>query len=158
MGVVTSINSDDAEMARRLNQEAAKVVKYGRISEEEAWKMVTLNPARLLLIDHRVGSIKAGKDADVVLWSDNPLSIYARAEATWVDGIRYYDQARDLELRQRIAEERQRLVQKMMTAKANGASTRKPGPSGSRLYHCDDVDDELDGHHGHGHSHNEDVH
>ena len=64
MNVLTAINSDDAEMARRLNQEAAKAVKYGRATEEEAWKMVTLNPAKLLHIDHRVGSIKVDKDAD----------------------------------------------------------------------------------------------
>jgi len=72
------INSDDAEQARRLNQEAAKSVKYGGMSEENAWKMVTLNPAKALHVSDRVGSIKAGKDADLVLWSDNPLSIYAR--------------------------------------------------------------------------------
>jgi imidazolonepropionase-like amidohydrolase len=90
VGVVTAINSDDAEMARRLNQEAAKVVKYGGISEEDAWKMVTLNPAKLLHLDHRMGSIRAGKDADLVLWSDHPLSILARAEKTMVDGIFYY--------------------------------------------------------------------
>ena len=71
MGIVTAINSDDAEMGRRLNQEAAKGVKYGGMTEEEALKMVTLNPAKLLHVDDRLGSIKIGKDADVVLWSDN---------------------------------------------------------------------------------------
>ena len=85
-GIVTAFNSDDAEMARRLNQEAAKAIKYGGISEEEAWKFVTLNPAKLLHIDDRVGSIKVGKDADVVLWSQNPLSVFAKAEYTFVDG------------------------------------------------------------------------
>ncbi len=82
-GVTTAINSDDAEMARRLNQEAAKSVKYGGMAEEEAWKMVTLNPAKLLHLNDRMGSIKAGKDADLVLWTDHPLSIYAKAEKTW---------------------------------------------------------------------------
>ena len=77
MGVITAINSDDAEMSRRLNQEAAKAVKYGGTSEEDAWKMVTLNPAKLLHIDDKVGSIKVGKNADLVLWSAHPLSIYA---------------------------------------------------------------------------------
>ncbi len=72
-GVVVAINSDDAEMGRRLNQEAAKVVKYGGASEEDAWKMVTLNPAKLLHLDDRLGSIKVGKDADIVIWTDNPL-------------------------------------------------------------------------------------
>ena len=77
-GVVVAINSDDAEMGRRLNQEAAKCVKYGGMSQEEALKTVTLNPAKLLHIDDKVGSLKVGKDADVVIWSDNPLSIYAQ--------------------------------------------------------------------------------
>src|SRR5690606_23575668 len=71
-GVLTAINSDDAEMGRRLNQEAAKSVKYGGMSEEEALKMVTLNPAKMLHLDNQMGSIKVGKSADVVLWSDHP--------------------------------------------------------------------------------------
>ncbi|UPT67755.1 MAG: amidohydrolase family protein [Sphingobacteriales bacterium JAD_PAG50586_3] len=79
-GVLTSINSDDAEMARRLNQEAGKTVKYGKLGEEDALKLVTLNPAKMLHIDDVCGSLKPGKDADVVIWSDNPLSIYARAQ------------------------------------------------------------------------------
>ena len=81
-GVVTAINSDDAEMGRRLNQEAAKAVKYGGTSEEDAWKMITLNPAKLLHLDDRMGSVKVGKDADIVLWTDNPLSIYAKVVQT----------------------------------------------------------------------------
>ena len=85
-GVTVAINSDDREMSRRLNQEAAKTVKYGDITELEAWKMVTINPAKLLHIDDRVGSIKVGKDADVVLWSDHPMSIYAKAEKTIIEG------------------------------------------------------------------------
>jgi imidazolonepropionase-like amidohydrolase len=84
-GVNVAINSDDAEMARRLNQEAAKSVKYAGMSEEEALKMVTLNPAKMLHVADRVGSIKEGKDADIVVWSDNPLSIYAKSEHTIVD-------------------------------------------------------------------------
>ncbi len=89
-GLNVCINSDDAEMARRLNQEAAKSVKYGGMTEEEAFKMVTLNPAKALHVDDKVGSLKQGKDADVVIWSDNPLSIYAKAEKTIVDGIVYF--------------------------------------------------------------------
>jgi imidazolonepropionase-like amidohydrolase len=80
VGINTSINSDDAEMARRLNQEAAKTVMYGGLTEEEAWKLVTLNPAKMMHLDNRLGSIKAGKDADVVLWNENPLSVYAKPE------------------------------------------------------------------------------
>ena len=76
-------------MSRRLNQEAGKTVKYGGLSEIEAWKTVTLNPAKLLHLDDRVGSIEEGKDADVVLWSDHPLSVYAKAEKTLIEGKVY---------------------------------------------------------------------
>ena len=95
VGITVAYNSDDAEMARRLNQEAAKIVKYGGVSEQEALKMVTLNPAKALHIADKVGSIKAGKDADVVLWSDNPLSIYAKSLYTIVDGTVYFDREKD---------------------------------------------------------------
>jgi imidazolonepropionase-like amidohydrolase len=128
-GLNVCINSDDAEQARHLNQEAAKSVKYGGMSEEDAFKMVTLNPARALHVADRVGSIKEGKDADIVLWSDNPLSIYARAEKTIVDGIIYYDIDRDGVLRKRIATERNRLIQKMITEKKTGAAMAPATPS-----------------------------
>lgn len=120
MGINVAINSDDAEMARRLNQEAAKIVKYSGISEEDAWKMVTINPARMLHIDDRVGSITVGKDADLVLWSDNPLSIYAKSEKTIVDGIVYFDRARDRRMAAELGAERNRLVQKMLGEKKAG--------------------------------------
>lgn len=116
MGLNVCINSDDAEMARRLNQEAAKTVKYGGVPEAEAWKMVTINPAKALHIDHQTGSIKVGKDADLVLWNSNPLSIYAKPEKTIVDGIVYFDLERDIELRRAIAAERNRIIQKMISA------------------------------------------
>ena len=109
-GVTVAINSDDAEMARRLNQEAAKSVKYGGISEEDAWKFVTLNPAKLLHLDNRVGSLKVGKDADVVLWTDHPLSIYAKAEKTIIEGVTYFDLARDLQMREAIKKEKSELI------------------------------------------------
>lgn len=111
-GVVTSFNSDSAEMARRLNMEAAKAMKYGGLTEEEALKLVTLNPAKQLAIADRVGSLAAGMDADVVLWSDHPLSNYARAEQTWVDGRRYFDRSADTREQAHIATERERLLQK----------------------------------------------
>jgi len=98
LGLVTCIHSDNADVAARLNMEAAKAVKYGNVSEEEAWKLVTLNPAKILHIDDRTGSIKTGKDADIVLWSDNPLSVYSAAEMTMVDGIVYYDIKKNEEL------------------------------------------------------------
>jgi imidazolonepropionase-like amidohydrolase len=141
MGVVTAINSDDAEMGRRLNQEAAKAVKYGGTSEEDAWKMVTLNPAKLLHLDDRMGSIKPGKDADLVLWTENPLSIYARVRQTYVDGIRYFDQAEDIEIRNALYTERARLTQKMLQAKKGGAKVTKPQPTEEHYYHCDDLED-----------------
>ncbi len=136
-GVNVGINSDDAEMGRRLNQEAAKGVKYGDMSEEEAWKMVTLNPAKMLKLDGRTGSIKVGKDADIVLWSDNPLSVYARAEQTWVDGIRYWDTERHEAALKELAAGRNRLIQKMIAAKKGGAKTAKPTKGEELFYHCD---------------------
>ena len=129
MGLNVCINSDDAEQERHLNQEAAKSCKYGGMSEEDAFKMVTLNPAIALHVADRVGSIKEGKDADVVLWSDNPLSIYARPEKTIVDGIIYFDVDRDMQLRKSIATERNRLVQKMIGEKRSGAPTSPATPS-----------------------------
>ena len=112
-GVTTAINSDDGEMARRLNQEAAKSIKYGGLSEEESLKMVTLNPAKLLHLDDRMGSIKVGKDADIVLWSDNPMSIYAKANKTFVDGQLLFDRERQAEIETLIANEKSRLIKKM---------------------------------------------
>ncbi len=136
-GVTVAINSDDAEMGRRLNQEAAKSVKYGDMSEENAWKMVTLNPAKLLHLDDRMGSIKVGKDADVVLWNNHPLSIYAKAEKTIIDGVIYYDIEQDKKLREGIKTERARLIQKMKKANKKGGGQMPKGKS-PHNYHCDD--------------------
>jgi imidazolonepropionase-like amidohydrolase len=139
VGVNTSINSDDAEMARRLNQEAAKTVLYGDVSEEDAWKMVTLNPAKMMRLDNRLGSIKVGKDADVVLWNENPLSVYAKPEKTIIDGGIYFDIEKDKMIREKIAAERNRLIQKMLTAKAGGAATAKPELKKPKLFHCNSL-------------------
>jgi len=139
MGIPVAINSDDAEMGRRLNQEAAKGVKYGGMSEEAAWNMVTINPAKLLHIDNRTGSIKEGKDADVVLWSDNPLSIYAKAEKTFVDGKCLFDLDVDKNKRAAIQAERNRLIQKMINAKAKGTKTQPPMRQPKHHYHCGDI-------------------
>ena len=144
VGLNVAINSDDGEMARRLNQEAAKVVKYSGISEEEAFKMVTLNPAKMLHIDNKVGSIKTGKDADLVLWSDNPLSIYAKAEKTIVDGIVYFDREKDADLRKQIAAERNRLIQKMLEEKKSGGPTGPATPTLRKVNTC------MDHNHNHG--------
>jgi imidazolonepropionase-like amidohydrolase len=138
MGIVTAINSDDAEMGRRLNQEAAKIIKYAGISEMDAWKMVTLNPAKMLHLDGHTGSVKVGKDADIVLWSHNPLSIDARAEMTLVDGVCYFDRKKDLLQRERIQQERMRLIQKMILAKQNGEKAEKKVSEIDVDYHCED--------------------
>jgi imidazolonepropionase-like amidohydrolase len=138
-GVVTAINSDDAEMMRRLNQEAAKVVKYGGISEWDALKMVTINPAKLLHLEQKMGSIKVGKDADLVLWSDHPLSIYAVAQKTLVDGKIFFDVERDQKLREEVAKERVRLIEKMKNAKCPAGRTAPGRPAFRHHFHCDDI-------------------
>lgn len=138
-GVTVAINSDDAEMSRRLNQEAAKTVKYGGMSELDAWKTVTINPAKLLHIDNRVGSIKEGKDADVVLWNDHPLSIYAKAEKTVIDGAVYFDLEKDKELRQSIDQQRNTLINMMLKEKDGGNATQTPVKKENRLLHCDSL-------------------
>jgi hypothetical protein len=142
VGINTIINSDDAEMARRLNQEAGKIVKYGGVSEEEALKMVTLNPAKALHIDNKVGSIKVGKDADVVLWTDNPLSIYAKSLYTIVDGTVYFDREKDAALRTKVAAERTKLIQKMLGEKRTGGPMRPATPSYQTILECGDHEHE----------------
>ncbi|MFQ6599476.1 amidohydrolase family protein [Flavobacterium sp. C3NV] len=139
-GLVVAYNSDDAEMSRRLNQEAAKAVKYGNISEEDAWKFVTLNPAKLLHIDDKVGSLKVGKDADVVLWSDNPLSIYAKAEKTIIEGVVYFDIEKDAEKQLAITKERSLLIGQMLQEKNKGMSTQQPTKKEKTEYHCDTLE------------------
>ncbi len=143
MGIVTAINSDDAEMGRRLNQEAAKTIKYGGMSEEDALKLVTLNPAKLLHISDRVGSIKVGKDADLVLWSDHPLSIYSHVEKTIIDGQLYYDQEEDKLLREDMQKERTRIIQKMMAEKKVGEATQPVSLKKKQLDTCDSIEFEY---------------
>ena len=140
VGVITAINSDDAEMSRRLNQEAAKAVKYGGTSEEDAWKMVTLNPAKLLHIDDKVGSIKIGKDADLVLWSGNPLSIYTKAEKTIIEGTTYFDLKIDKQQRINIKNERNNLIQMMLKEKNKGIKTQPIIVKKKQDMHCDTLD------------------
>jgi imidazolonepropionase-like amidohydrolase len=109
-GALTCLHSDDAEMGRRLNQEAAKTVKYGGVSETDALKLVTLNPSKLLHLNDRMGSIKTGKDADLVLWTGHPLSVYSRANKTMVDGIIYFDEELDARMKEQIDAERNRII------------------------------------------------
>jgi imidazolonepropionase-like amidohydrolase len=140
-GVVVAYNSDNAEMSRRLNQEAAKAVKYSNMSEEEAWKFVTLNPAKLLHIDDKVGSIKVGKDADLVLWNNNPLSVYAKAEKTIIEGVVYYDSQKDEQQRVAIAKERSELIGQLLNEKNKGMATQEPKKKEKKEYHCDTLEE-----------------
>ena len=140
-GVVTAINSDSREMARRLNQEAGKSIKYGAMDEIEALKLVTLNPAKLLHLDNRIGSIKVGKDADLVLWTDHPLSIYTKPSKTIVDGKVYFDIDQDIKLRESIKVERARIISKMKGSDNPGSNRRFPMRRVDVELHCDDVFD-----------------
>ncbi len=138
-GVLTAINSDDAEMGRRLNQEAAKSVKYAGMSEEDALKMVTLNPAKILHLDSQMGSIKVGKSADIVLWTDHPLSVYAKPEKTVIDGKVYFDLKKDAQNNMELATDRARLIQKMRNVKKSGGPVQKAESKMQLAFHCDDV-------------------
>lgn len=149
-GVNVAINSDDAEMARRLNQEAGKAVKYGNVPQEDAWKMVTLNPAKMLQIDHKVGSIEPGKDADLVLWTDNPLSIYATVDKTFVDGTLYFDAAQQQRKDQMVKDEKNRIIQKMLFSEDTGKGNTQSAEKKQRvLYHCDTLEGEEHESHSH---------
>lgn len=108
-GVNVSINSDDNERARRLNLDAAKCIKYGGLTEEEALRLVTLNPAWQLGIDKYVGSIDAGKDADLVIYDGHPFSDYSKVEKTFVDGAIYFDREKDVVRRAEILKEKEAL-------------------------------------------------
>jgi imidazolonepropionase-like amidohydrolase len=129
-GVVVSINSDDAELMRHLNTEAAKSMKYGGMPHDEALAMVTLNPAKQLGVDNRVGSIEAGKDADLVIYDKDPLSNYAKVQKVFIDGTRYFDRDTEVSGRPGKSAEKQKLVDKekqaAQDAQKKGAPTRRP--------------------------------
>jgi imidazolonepropionase-like amidohydrolase len=112
-GVLSSVNSDSGELARHLNFEAAKSMRYGGLTPEESLALVTINPAKQLGIDPWVGSLEPGKDGDFVVWSGDPLSVYSIAESTWIEGTRYFDRAEDLAKRKDIESERAALIQKV---------------------------------------------
>jgi imidazolonepropionase-like amidohydrolase len=142
MNIVVAINSDDAEMGRRLNQEAAKIVKYGGVSEEEAWKMVTLNPAKLLHLDDRMGSVKVGKDADLVLWTTNPLSIEAKVVYTIVDGEVLYDSQLNDEKQAAIELEKARIATLMLDSSVKGDEAKPFKRRKRGQYHCNTLGQE----------------
>lgn len=128
-GVLTSVNSDSADLARRLNTEAAKSMKYGGLTPDDALKLVTINPAKQLRIDAKVGSLENGKDADFVIWTANPLSNYARVQQTWIDGRKYFDRADDAEARHTAATQREALVQKALVERLKEIGPGKDGDS-----------------------------
>ena len=140
MGVVTAVNSDDAEMGRRLNQEASKAIKYGGCSENEAIKLVTINPAKLLHIDNRTGSLTVGKDADIVVWNNSPLSIYSRVEQTYVDGLLLYDEKSQEKLFKENERKRSTLITEMIQSKKNGFPTEKIKQQEDILHKCNDFE------------------
>jgi imidazolonepropionase-like amidohydrolase len=127
-GVTVTYGSDSDELARRLNTEAAKAVKYGGVPPDEALQFVTLNAAKQLRLDGRMGSLEPGKDADFAIWSGSPLSAYSVCEQTWVDGRKYFDRAADLAGREALAKERAALIARAKAAKKEGGG----GPPGVR--------------------------
>ncbi len=136
-GIVVSFNSDDSEIGARLNQEAAKAVKYGGVPAVEALKFVTLNPAKQLRIDQHVGSLEPGKQADFVAWNAPPLSNYSRCQQTWIDGAKYFDRAEDAAARESVFEMRNTLIQKILTSgqKMRGIGASDDDPSAMWLRH-----------------------
>ncbi|HEY0172403.1 MAG TPA: amidohydrolase family protein [Pyrinomonadaceae bacterium] len=147
-GVVTSVNSDSDERARRLNIEAAKTVRYGGLTEEEALRLITLNPAVQLGIDKRTGSIDVGKDADIAVWSAHPFSVYARVEQTFIDGELLFDRAADIARRPALEAERKALeAAEANRAPAQGGTPPRPPAAVRRAYtHDDDVQDKEEDH------------
>ena len=138
-GVVVSMNSDSDERARRLNIEAAKAMRYGDLSEEEALKLVTINPAIQLGIQNRVGSIEVGKDADVVIWNGHPLSVYSRVDTTFIDGEVFFDRQQDIARRVQLEKERAQLEQ----AEPNRPSTGGTSPQPPRRRRPSTEDDDM---------------
>ncbi|MEP7148623.1 MAG: amidohydrolase family protein [Acidobacteriota bacterium] len=143
-GVVVSINSDSDERIRRLNLDAAKMMKYGGVPEEEALKMITLNPAKQLGIDKRTGSIEQGKDADIAIWSAHPFSVYSRVDMTLIEGEVYFDRAVDIQKRAELAREREAL-EKLDVNKAPGSGGTPPRiPAEKRIEDRDEADRDGD--------------
>jgi imidazolonepropionase-like amidohydrolase len=126
-GAMVALNSDGAEESRHLNQEAAKTMKYGGLTEQEALALITINPARQLMIDSRVGSIDVGKDADLAIWNHHPLSIYAVPQRVLIDGEVYFDIQKDLEMRKRMEQERKALEARDQKIGAPPTERRRPG-------------------------------
>ena len=118
-GVVTSLHSDNSEIASRMNWEAGKLLRTG-LTPEQALSTVTIGSARAMAIDDRVGSLEAGKDGDFVIWSGDPLSQFTRAEETWIDGRRYFSLEEDAVMREQVAQERTQLIQAILSIEGGG--------------------------------------
>lgn len=131
-GVLVSINSDSAEHARRLNTEAAKTMKWGGLSEDEAFALVTINPAKQLRIDRRVGSLEPGKDADVVIWSHHPLSSYAIVDRVFIDGTSYYDRQAEAARLTQVTKEKATLAAAEQSERKAPPATTDPQPERPR--------------------------
>jgi imidazolonepropionase-like amidohydrolase len=138
-GVVVSVNSDSDERARRLNIEAAKAMRYGDLTEEQALKLITLNPAIQLGIQDRVGSLEVGKDADLAIWNGHPFSVYSRVDTTFIDGEVYFDRQQDLARRADLQKERTQLEQ----AEPNRPPARGVSPQAPRGRRPSNADDDL---------------
>jgi imidazolonepropionase-like amidohydrolase len=128
--VLTSVNSDSDELARHLNHDAAKAMKYGGLTEEEALRLCTINPARQLRLDQRIGSLEAGKDADLAIWNGHPLSSYARVETTFIEGEIYFD--RQLDHTQREASRREKEERLKREADEAAAAKKKDAKKGEK--------------------------
>ena len=133
-GVVVSLNSDSDELQRHLNLEAAKVMRYGGLNENEALAMVTINPAKQLGIDDKVGSIEVGKSADLVLFDKHPLSGFSKPQKVWIDGHEYFDREKDIETRPEF-EKKKKALQDKEAAAAPRPVDGGNGTGGSRT-HC----------------------
>jgi imidazolonepropionase-like amidohydrolase len=139
-GVVVSVNSDDAGRARRLNIDAAKMMKYGGLTEQEALRLITINPAIQLGIDGRTGSIDVGKDADLAIWNGHPFSVYARVDQTYIEGELYFDRTQDIAHRAELQREREALEKAEPNQAPSGAPTGGAPPRRRPGTHDDDDD------------------
>lgn len=136
VGVNVSFNSDSDELARRMNTEGSKGIKYGGLSEEDALNLVTINPARQLKIDEWVGSLEPGKDADFVVWNGHPLSTYTSCEETWIEGRQYFSKENDIHLRIRDENIRNELVQKILEDSKSTSENSEPDEEEKESYSC----------------------
>jgi imidazolonepropionase-like amidohydrolase len=141
-GIVVSIHSDSNEHARRFYQEAGKMMKYGDLTEEEALRLVTLNPAIQLRLENRIGSIDVGKDADLVLFNGHPFSVYSRPEMTLIEGEVYFDRKQDLVQREQIAKEKKALIER----EKKSPGVVQPTQQTPLAFPTELTEDDLDGH------------